>query len=388
MNNAPALTVGSRKEVQILDPVIALGYPFAADINFIELVKNILSDEKSDDKSANEATVTTGQVANPNKKLSNGSPVLQIDVSVSKGSLGSPVVNQQGEVIGLVTFQGNGQEDTNGIPFAVTAATIREFIGQAGTTNEPGVVDELYRKGLDLYWQGDYRQAKAKFADVKNLFPQHSEVDRLIRECDQKIAEDWRKVNYPLWILGIGAIAGGPLLVYFLLKGRSSGVAKQPISKPHRPKQRTLNKIVTGVTSIFNSKTITSAQPMLELRNQNQQVLRFGLHQDEHKLGRDRSWSDLYIKEDEGWEVISRCHAILRQEGKDYRFFDGDGQKPSSNGTFINKTPIDPVKGHLLKDGDEIEIGQYPHNKVLLTYFNPTNKSPVANPSQTVQPQS
>jgi serine protease Do len=62
-----------------------------------------------------------------------------------------------------------------------------EFVRQAGVGNEKGASDELYRDGLQLYSQGAYTQAIDKFETVKRLFPQHSEVDKLIQKCQGKI---------------------------------------------------------------------------------------------------------------------------------------------------------------------------------------------------------
>lgn len=126
--------------------------------------------------------------------------------------------------------------------------------------------------------------------------------------------------------------------------------------------------------------TILSTQPWLELNNQGQ-VLRFHLQKDVHRLGRDRIWSDLDIP-DQGWDVLSRYHAVLRKEGEDYRIYDGDGNHPSSNGIFINHTRINSSKGYLLTNGILLEIGQDARNQILLTYFNPAQHQPLALPSK------
>ena len=59
--------------------------------------------------------------------------------------------------------------------------------GEAGTSNEQGAVDELYNEGLQLYAQGEHSQAIEIFETVKRLFPQHSEVDRLLQTAQEKI---------------------------------------------------------------------------------------------------------------------------------------------------------------------------------------------------------
>ncbi|MGA7932500.1 MAG: FHA domain-containing protein [Kovacikia sp.] len=114
-------------------------------------------------------------------------------------------------------------------------------------------------------------------------------------------------------------------------------------------------------------KTVLT-QPFLELNNQGYSIQLF-LTQDQHFLGRDPQRADLLIPTD--WQVISGCHAVVRRMGEDYIIYDGDGQKPSTNGLFLNRTRITPAKGYLLKDGAELRIGQNPRSQIALTYRNP-----------------
>ena len=116
-----------------------------------------------------------------------------------------------------------------------------------------------------------------------------------------------------------------------------------------------------------SEKTVLT-QPYLELTNQGTTVQRF-LTQEQHLLGRDAQRTDLVLPGD--WQMISACHALLRRSGEDYCIYDGDGQKPSTNGIFLNRTRITPSKGYLLKHGAELRIGQNPHNQVTLIYRNP-----------------
>ncbi|MBO3457916.1 ATP-binding cassette domain-containing protein [Aetokthonos hydrillicola Thurmond2011] len=119
----------------------------------------------------------------------------------------------------------------------------------------------------------------------------------------------------------------------------------------------------------FEEETHVNPQTFLLLNNQGQ-ILQIPLDKQEHRLGRDHSWADLQI--DTGWEVVSRRQLILKQEGDDYRIYDGDGLKPSSNGIFINQTRINCHEGCLLRNGMHLEIGQNPHGRVLLAYYNPS----------------
>lgn len=134
------------------------------------------------------------------------------------------------------------------------------------------------------------------------------------------------------------------------------------------------------MTSNSEQKTIVRANPYLELNNQGQ-ILQLELHGNEHRLGRDRAFADLIVPPE--WQVISRCHAILRRKGEDYHIYDGDGQRPSSNGLFLDRSRITPAEGYSLTNGSQIRIGQDPRNQIFLTYINPLSN--ITAPAPTVR---
>lgn len=126
--------------------------------------------------------------------------------------------------------------------------------------------------------------------------------------------------------------------------------------------------------------TVLSRNPYLELNNQ-EQVLRLELTRDKHVLGRDHQRCDLTIPQH--WTVISGVHAVLQRVGTDYHIFDGDGQRPSTNGLFVERTRITPTDGYALQNNSQLWIGQDPQNRIQLTYFNPL----VAVASTPIRPQ-
>ena len=121
------------------------------------------------------------------------------------------------------------------------------------------------------------------------------------------------------------------------------------------------------MTGNIGQLTALSDRPYLVLSNQGE-VLQLELKQQQHVLGRDRTRADLVIPD--AWRAVSGVHAVLRQIGNNYWIYDGDGQRPSTNGLFVDRTRITPNDGYCLKNGTEIKIGLDPQNQILLSYFN------------------
>jgi V8-like Glu-specific endopeptidase len=207
VKNAPVLKLADSDKVQLQDHVTVIGYPGAADTFNSGLLSN---------KSALEATINDGKIS-ARKQAASGAPVLQTNTAATHGNSGGPVINDANEVIGLLTFRGdtvNGQE-VSGFSFIVPSNTVMEYVKSAGAANTEGPTDTLYREGLDYYWDQYYSSAIPKFEEVKRMFPQHSEVDRLIQSSQQAKAEGKEKSNFPWWI--VAAVVGVLFLIGLLL---------------------------------------------------------------------------------------------------------------------------------------------------------------------------
>ena len=220
VKNAPTLKIGNSDTVQLQDHVTVFGYPGAADT----FDSGIL-----DRKSALEASITDGKLS-AKKNSAEGAPILQISAPATHGNSGGPVLNDAGEVIGLLTFRGdtvNGQE-VSGFAFVVPTSTALEFVKKAGTQNQQGLTDQRYAEGLELYLEGYYSKAIPKLEEVKRLFPQHSEVDRLLTDSQQKIAEGKDRTNFLPWIavlavvLLLGLVLVAVVAFVFLRRGKKA----------------------------------------------------------------------------------------------------------------------------------------------------------------------
>ncbi|MBQ4528352.1 MAG: trypsin-like peptidase domain-containing protein [Clostridia bacterium] len=96
-------------------------------------------------------TMTKGIISALDRVISDNN-YIQIDASVNSGNSGGPLVNEAGEVIGVITLKA---VDAEGIGFAITTADVSEFIkkceesdGQAGEeSNQPASSEDYEDKG-------------------------------------------------------------------------------------------------------------------------------------------------------------------------------------------------------------------------------------------------
>lgn len=165
--DAPNLVIGDSDKVSVQDPVIAIGYPGAADF-----------DGLFDPKSQLEASITDGTVS-AIKRTTDGEPVLQVTTPITHGNSGGPAINLRGEVIGLATF-GN-RDKVQGFNFLVASSTLKQFVDEAKASNAPSKTQIAWRRALEAHWAGNYTDAIVDFEEVIQLFGAHSEAPRLHR---------------------------------------------------------------------------------------------------------------------------------------------------------------------------------------------------------------
>ncbi|HEX3243023.1 MAG TPA: trypsin-like peptidase domain-containing protein [Solirubrobacterales bacterium] len=118
------LALGDSSKIEVGDPVIAIGNPFGLD-----------------------RTVTSGIVSALQRQIEapNGfsiSHVIQTDAAINPGNSGGPLINDQGQVIGINSqIQNTGNDGNVGIGFAVPINTAREVVRQL---EEHGEVKHAY----------------------------------------------------------------------------------------------------------------------------------------------------------------------------------------------------------------------------------------------------
>jgi S1-C subfamily serine protease len=120
-----ALPLGSSKDVQVGDPVIAIGNPFGLD-----------------------RTLTTGVVSALQRRITAPNDfeitnVIQTDAAINPGNSGGPLIDATGQVIGVnsAIATGVGGGGNVGIAFAVPIDTAKEILPQL---EEKGRVDRAY----------------------------------------------------------------------------------------------------------------------------------------------------------------------------------------------------------------------------------------------------
>src|SRR6202140_2010674 len=88
-SNFPILPIGESRKISVMDPVLAMGFPMTTTIGF--------------DVSAYDGKINA-------IRKSEHTPLLQIDASINPGNSGGPLLNDRGEVVGIVVSKINAMQ--------------------------------------------------------------------------------------------------------------------------------------------------------------------------------------------------------------------------------------------------------------------------------------
>jgi serine protease Do len=219
VTNMPTLSISEDPLARIGTQVLVFGYPEPVTSNAF-----LAADANT------EPSLTAGIVSAVKKSIG-GWPVIQMDAVISHGSSGSPVCNEQGEVVGLATFgsldQGNNAL-ASGFNFAIPISVVREFIDSIHLKPAMSDVSEEFNEGLRYFYQQYYRNAIEKFNVVKKINPEYPQLESYIAQCKTKIAGGADRHTpprlYVFWLMVAIAIMTG---VYLFMKARRQRIHRR-----------------------------------------------------------------------------------------------------------------------------------------------------------------
>jgi V8-like Glu-specific endopeptidase len=140
--------IGNSSNVEILDSVTVIGYPWTSDIG--------------QDNPLN-PTVVKGSISG--KPFVSGKSLLQIQAYAVPGNSGSPVLGRDGNVIGILTM---GTDNTNN--YLRPSNDIKLLLS---SESKIGLVDKEWRIGLAMFRQSHFSEAIKHFNAVLNLSSGH-----------------------------------------------------------------------------------------------------------------------------------------------------------------------------------------------------------------------
>ena len=127
-------------------------------------------------------TVSVG-IVSAVREFPNVGKIFQMSAPASRGSSGSPVINMDGKVIGVVSFILEPGQNLN---FAVAGQSVLDLKDEktvmtlpewtySVSTQKPGLAAELCKKGFEFSIRGKYKKALEYYKEAAQKSPDHAE---------------------------------------------------------------------------------------------------------------------------------------------------------------------------------------------------------------------
>jgi S1-C subfamily serine protease/rhodanese-related sulfurtransferase len=202
--NFPVLALADSRAAQIGDPVHIIGFPGV-----------VLSHELLNQSSMVEASITNGAVSGF-KQDRNNNTVIQTDAPAAWGNSGGPVVDDRGNVVGLLTFvslaPGADGGIVQGFNFVIPSAAVTDFVkGTPVKLNAGSKFNDAWYAGLSALFADDGKAALRHFEEADRLHPNLPDARRMLAEAREKVKNPPPKPFPWFWVaLGVTlASAGG-----------------------------------------------------------------------------------------------------------------------------------------------------------------------------------
>lgn len=199
VTNAPVIPVKTGRVIQN-ERIVIMGFP--GDAN------NALTDNRTSD-----VTVTDGVVSSIRQAAGGKGRLYQSDADASHGSSGGPAIDEEGRVIGLMTYRYSDSKAGSS-----AKSYIRDIDDFTELAESKGVAidghsrtQERWENGLKLYSRNHFSAALEEFERVRTDYPAQRLVASYIDSSKQAIAEGRDVKDFPLILLLAGlavAMAG------------------------------------------------------------------------------------------------------------------------------------------------------------------------------------
>lgn len=177
--NVPAVALGTTGGLASGAKVLIMGYPYNAQISSGDLF---------------EATLTQGVVGAI--KDYKGQKVIQLDNKISPGSSGGPMLDEQGKVLGIVTYQTGEGLAGDDFGFALPVELVKEVLAKHNIIPELGVYGSNLLLGFESQDQSTCKKALENFtaaAGVSSRFPVNEHLSKYTGACQALISSGQSK---------------------------------------------------------------------------------------------------------------------------------------------------------------------------------------------------
>lgn len=209
-NNFPYNILGSIDSLSQGNQLTVIGFPGGAENELVTKTESI-------------PTPTTGTVSSIRTANGTKNKLIQTDTSIAKGNSGGPAYNNNGEVVGIATYQVS--DDFSGgskFNYMRDIQDLKDLLTKNGITlgRSNSGTQSIWEQGLNDFSNARYTSAINKFNKIKNIYPPHRLVNEFIAKA-QSAKSQGKESNsgatYVFIALAAALIIVVPTIILFII---------------------------------------------------------------------------------------------------------------------------------------------------------------------------
>lgn len=159
-------------------------------------------------------SVTSGSISSIREAVGGVGRLYQSDADASQGSSGGPAINQNGEVIGLLTYRFASASQSDAAKSYIRAISDITQLAQSNkiTLATDSQTRETWAEGLALVSESKHSAAIKKFQAVKDAYPAHRLAAGYVTASEQAIRDGKNIVDVPNWLYVLLIISLGTVM--------------------------------------------------------------------------------------------------------------------------------------------------------------------------------
>ncbi|HEY3991702.1 MAG TPA: trypsin-like peptidase domain-containing protein [Ktedonobacteraceae bacterium] len=240
MDNMPMLQLGDSSAVQEQDQLSIIGFPGNGDVN----------------TRPNDLFTSSINLINVSsiKTLPSGAPLIQVGGNVEQGDSGGPALDNNGHVVGIVSF---GSISGGSTSFLRASSSAKQMIQQAGIDTTPSPLQVMWSRAFTDYASnvpGHWHQSTREFQQIANQYPLFKAVTPFLQYATQQAQSEkqTQEAGTPgttgtatstsssststlAGLKPVYLIIGGLLVLVIIVFGGSIAIARSRKRKPAQP---------------------------------------------------------------------------------------------------------------------------------------------------------
>ncbi|HVX93208.1 MAG TPA: trypsin-like peptidase domain-containing protein, partial [Candidatus Dojkabacteria bacterium] len=174
----PALSLVDSKLVTTGEKIQVIGFPGSANNS------SLFGTDTS-----RIATITNGTISAIKNNSTGAFKLLQIDASISHGNSGGPILNSDGQVVGIATYKINGSESAD-FNAGVSVEEISKLLAKNNIALTTGTTSQNISSGIDNFSKSYYKLAVTNFNEAVKAYPPTADVlNPMISIAQEKITQ-------------------------------------------------------------------------------------------------------------------------------------------------------------------------------------------------------